>query len=177
MGANYHSRVANEEWLIKNGKKFAEDKAIYDAAVRDNDFGNQLKFFERRRLDSPELALNENRLSPTEELKKYMSAMTDASVRREGLRAINDAKFATLMPMDMGKANLKNMKAEHRYIKVIEDQWKTNFNPKGVDGMNPALKWLMKYSRVAIPLALASEKWLCQMLIRQCLQVVIGTDM
>jgi len=158
LGANYHSRVANEEWLIKNGKKFAEDKAIYDAAVRDNDFGNQLKFFERRRLDSPELALNENRLSPTEELKKYMSAMTDASVRREGLRAINDAKFATLMPMDMGKANLKNMKAEHRYIKVIEDQWKTNFNPKGVDGMNPALKWLMKYSRVAIPLALASEK-------------------
>ena len=156
LGPNYHPRKGNDEWLERTGKKFPEDMESYRDAVKNGDLGNQLKFFERRRNDSPDLELNENRLSPEEEIKFYMSGLADASIRREGVRFIQQAKFATLMPL--GEMKGKNMKGEHQYLQLIEKNWQMNFNPKGLEGLSAPTKWLLAYSKAVIPLALMSEK-------------------
>lgn len=156
LGTNYWPRIANDEWLAKNGKRFAEDISSYNNAVRDNDYGNQMKFFERRRMDAPELQIYENRIPAEEELQRYLSGSSDATIRREGIRLINEAKFATMMPLK--ETGSRNLKGEHQYLKVIEDNWRTNFDPKGIEGLNKAEKLLLSYSRAVIPLALMSEK-------------------
>lgn len=156
LGTGYHPRIGNEQWLDSYMKKNPEDMLTYRDSIKNNDTGTQLKFFERARTNSNELTLDENRLMPEEEISRYFSGMADLSIRREGKRAINEAKFATMMPL--GDVKTRNLIDEHTYLNALEKQWDINFNPANMQDMNMLEKGLMAYTKMVIPIALTSDK-------------------
>ena len=97
-----------------------------------------------------------NRMSPADEIDKYVNQWLDKEVRRRGTTLLQQAKASALMPL--GKMERRSISEEYKFIHDIETHFNKNMNPMVYENMNWFQKGIHKYISAIIPVALASPR-------------------
>jgi hypothetical protein len=152
----YWPRIPTQEFLERRLNKTDIDEL--QGYIKNGDFSNQQKFFEKHRQTNSVLKDNPaDRLRPHEEINGYLRSSLDQDIRVEGNRLMQQTKMSALMPIgkDVSKRNLK---AEHEFLNFIDKQFQSVMNPASYEGMGKFGKALYTYASATIPFALSSPR-------------------